>query len=152
MTMTVSTIATELLKEHEIVRSLIHDLQRLIEEGGNRQDLDWGHHLSRELSAFRQHLQHHFDMEETNGFLTDVVVLLPQAAEQVERLRLEHQKILQSIDELVYDSNLLAHGSGVSLKALRQQVSYMLSLMQRHEAEENSLIQRAYYQEVSVVD
>jgi hemerythrin-like domain-containing protein len=152
MTMTVSTIATELLKEHEIVRSLIHDLQRLIEEGGNRQDLDWGHHLSRELSAFRQHLQHHFDMEETNGFLTDVVALLPQAAEQVERLRLEHQKILQSIDELVYDSNLLAHGSGVSLKALRQQVSYMLSTMQRHEAEENSLIQRAYYQEVSVVD
>jgi hemerythrin-like domain-containing protein len=153
MMRTEPTLAERLLQEHEVVRQIIHQLELLVEEGGLiGQDADWGRRLCTELAAFRQHLQRHFALEEEGGFLLDVVTHLPQATERVENLRREHREILQVIDELIHDSNLLAYGTGLPLVKFRHQILQVLSTIRRHEADENALVQRVFYQEVSVAD
>jgi len=70
----------------------------------------------------------------------------------VERLRQEHEEILKAVGELINHCDLLASGSSLSFVPFRHRVSQVLSTIRRHEIEENGLIQRVFYQEVSVVD
>lgn len=148
-----STLAERLLQEHQVVRQLAHQLEWLVEEGGFVEpESDWGDRLCTELTAFRQHLQRHFALEEEGGFLPEVVTCWPQAAERVEALRREHAEILRIMDELIHESSLLAYGASPPLAAFRQRIRQVLSTIRRHEADENALVQQVFYQELSVVD
>ncbi|MBI3949695.1 MAG: hemerythrin domain-containing protein [Acidobacteria bacterium] len=146
-------IADELLREHEVERGIVRQLELLVEEGGLvGQESEWGRRMCDELSAFRRHLQRHFALEEEGGFMLEVVARMPQASEQVEKLRQEHGETLKVIDELIHDSSLLAYGTSLSLAELRNRILEVFSTIRRHEAEENELIQQIFYQEVSVAD
>jgi len=147
------TVADEILREHEVVREIIRQLELLVEEGGFvEQEPEWSRRLSNELAAFRRHLQRHFALEEEGGFMLDVVTLMPHASEQVEKLRQEHDEILRAVDELIRDAGLLVSGSSLMAMEFRDRVLQVLSTIRRHETEENELIQRVLYQEVSVAD
>jgi hemerythrin-like domain-containing protein len=146
-------LADELLREHEVVREITRQLELLVEEGGLvGQDSDWAKRLCDELSSFRRHLQRHFALEEEGGFMLEVVALLPQTSEQVEELRQEHGEILRAINELIHDSNMMAYGVGLSKAEFRRSISRVISIIRHHEAEENQLIQRAFYGEMAAVD
>jgi hemerythrin-like domain-containing protein len=148
-----TSVAEEILQEHEVVREIVRRLELALEEGEFvGAEPDWGRRLYYELLAFHRHLLRHFELEETGGFMQEVVTLRPQAAEQVERLRQEHDQILKAVDELISNSDLLASGVSTSLMEFHGRFSQLLSLIKRHEAEENELIQRVFYQEEVAVD
>jgi hemerythrin-like domain-containing protein len=147
------TIAEQILREHEVVREIIRQLEMMLEEGlVLGPDAHWGGRLHDELLAFRRHLQRHFALEEAGGFMLDVVALMPQAAERVEQLRHEHGQILAAVDELISRSNSLTWGVSSSFVEFHHRVLEVLSVLKHHEAVENRLIQRAFYQEAVAVD
>jgi hemerythrin-like domain-containing protein len=141
-----STQMDEILQEHEIVREIVWQLERLVDEGGLvGQSSEWSQRLCNELSAFYNHLQNHFDLEERDGYMLDVVAMLPEVSEQVEGLRQEHEQVLRAVKELIREGDMFASGLGVSMVDFRQRVQHVLSLIRRHETDENALIQRVFY-------
>jgi hemerythrin-like domain-containing protein len=147
------TVAEEILREHEVVKEIIRQLEFLLDEGSLvGQESDWARRLCSELSSFRSHIQRHTVLEEDGGFMVEVVTLMPQATKQVEKLRCEHEQILRTIDELIHDCNKMASGAGLPLPEFRQSVYRAFAFIRRHESEENEMIQRVFYHEVAVAD
>lgn len=153
MNETSTVTAQEILREHEIVRALLNDVCALLDQGHEQHDNpEWNWRLCDKLWQFRRHLLRHFVLEETGGFLEDVVLRWPPAEEQVKKLRQDHVRILRGVDDLINASDLQASGWGTSFADFRQRCQSLLALIQRHETEENELIQKVYYLEISALD
>ncbi|MCS6806921.1 MAG: hemerythrin domain-containing protein [Acidobacteriota bacterium] len=147
------TQLNEILREHEIVREIIWQLERLVEEGGLvGQNVEWTQRLCNELSAFYNHLERHFALEERDGYMLDVVAMQPEVSGQVEALRQQHEQLLRMVKELIRDGDMMASGLDVSVVELRQRVQQVLSLIRQHETDENALIQRVFYHPTTAVD
>lgn len=153
MNETPSTQLNEILREHEIVHEIIWQLERLIEEGGLvGQSAEWSQRLCNELSAFYNHLERHFALEERGGYMLDVVAMVPEASAQVEQLRQQHEQILRRVKELIREGDMIAAEMGGSVAELRQRVQQVLSLIRQHETDENALIQHVFYHPATAVD
>lgn len=153
MNETSSTQLDEILREHEIVHEIIWQLERLIDEGGLvGQSSEWSERLCNELSAFYNHLERHFALEERGGYMLDVVAMLPEASAQVEQLRQQHAQILRRVKELIREGDMIAAQMGGSVAELRQRVQQVLSLIRQHETDENALIQHVFYHPATAVD
>lgn len=153
MNETSSTQLDEILREHEIVHEIIWQLERLIDEGGLvGQSSEWSERLCNELSAFYNHLERHFALEERGGYMLDVVAMLPEASAQVEQLRQQHAQILRRVKELIREGDMIAAQMGGSVAELRQRVQQVLSLIRQHESDENALIQHVFYHPATAVD
>lgn len=153
MNETSTATAQEILREHEVVRSLLSQLRVLLDEGEeHHNNPDWNWRLCDKLWQFRRHLLRHFMLEETGGFMEDVLLRWPSAEEQVKKLRQDHVRILWTVDDLINASDLQATGWGSSFADFRQRCQSLFALIQRHETEENELIQKVYYLEISALD
>ncbi len=148
-----SVTAQEILREHEVVRSLLNELRTLLAEGQRRStDPQWNGRLCEKLWQFRRHLLRHFVLEETGGFMDDVVMRWPPAEEKVKKLRQDHVRILWSVDDLINASDLQASGGRAAFADFRRRCESLFTLIHQHETEENELIQQVYYVEVSALD
>ena len=143
----------ELIREHEVVKAVIRQLEMLVEESGFvQQEPEWDRRLYDELLSFRRHLQRHFYLEEEDGFMVDVVALMPQASDQVEELCRQHSEILSTVDELIRKCLHLASGTSIQLTEFRNRVLQVLSSLRDHETEENQLVQQVFHRSMESMD
>jgi hypothetical protein len=103
------------------------------------------------VNALAVHLQTHFELEESDGYLSDLVQKSPGLAATVDRLMHEHSELMGDVNELVkrvredfainQDTSDLAHRFGTFRGKLAA-----------HEHEENQLLQEAYNLDLGTKD
>jgi hypothetical protein len=125
---------------HEAHVALLGDLQELdeaVRSGSEESPAELGSRLGK----LRAHLLSHFRFEEEGGYMAPVLKEEPQFGPQVQELLDEHGQMARTLDALIQEVSA-AHGLG---ETLRDRIRAWVKQVRHHEAQENHLVQEAYY-------
>ena len=103
------------------------------------------------LNALSVHLQAHFELEESDGYLSHLVQLSPAASAHVERLLHEHTDLQEEVNGLAARAreNFSTDSSTSELARLFSKFHDRLAI---HEHDENKLLQEVYNLDLGTKD
>lgn len=104
--------------------------------------------IIQQLNDLRRELVHHFAEEEYGGCMEEAVVLVPRLAEELERLKREHGLLLARLEDLIRTCE--SANDSTSRTYLCQEFEQFLSMLRRHEADENRLVQTGFNVDLEV--
>ncbi len=107
------------------------------------------HDASKELAGG---LQEHFRSEERGPMFKQLPTSHPRLAEALEKLKAEHSIILEEIASAIARAEALQGPEVFQLRELNARVQILIARIRRHEAEENELVIRAYWNESGMGD
>jgi len=145
------TIARISLEEHEKLHNLL-DLLRVIAEEARVSRSEQGlQKLLELLKDFMGVMREHMDFEEEDGFLTPVVQIRPTLSTQVEQIRSEHEKIIQTIQELIraFES---PRQSTFWPRDVPEATLELLDEITNHEEKENTMVLDVFCHDVGTKD
>lgn len=102
--------------------------------------------VRKDLQRFKDHLACLFKLEEEGRLFEDMLARLPMEDREIERLRGEHQILLEGLQEVIDRIDL------VDGESYRNDVKSILESLRRHEDAENELLLRAHYNELGTCD
>lgn len=92
------------------------------------------------IDSFMERLTEHFGTEEDGGLLQGIQDALPQAESDVRRLRAQHARL----DEAIENARSIARrGDPAEASALKEELDRFLAMMREHERDEDALLKRA---------
>jgi hypothetical protein len=125
---------------HEAHVSLLGDLQELdeaVRPGSGQGPAE----LGTRLGKVRAHLLDHFRFEEEGGYMAPVLKEEPRLAPEAQELLNEHGQLAQALNGLIQEVS----GAGSLEEAVRDRVRAWVKQVRHHEAQENHIVQEAYY-------
>jgi hemerythrin-like domain-containing protein len=146
-------IGEQIAREHREVESTMHEVEVVVSHALQpKPHPDKIRELRDRLRDFGHHLQRHFELEETGGFLEGVDVSQPSMKEKVELLRREHRELVDKVYWLVQELNHFLETGEIAVSALQEQVTKLFSVLRAHEAVEEELLQESFYRELGTGD
>lgn len=140
---------TDLLNRYSSLEYiLLGDLRDLLEEGNDQETHKW---LIAVLNTLFKTLPREFDLEDEDGYMSDVLEMQPHWASRVERLHREHEQLITKLKELRTRLIRAESFAPVAHELRRDLRDWMLSL-QAHNRAEVRLLQTAMNLEVGVGD
>jgi hemerythrin len=103
------------------------------------------------LNALADHLQMHFEFEETDGYFFGLAQTTPHVSATVERLLREHEVMLEEVGSLVTMARE-AFETAQDTSDLAERFSRFHARLENHEHEENKLVQDAYNIDIGTKD
>jgi len=104
------------------------------------------------LSALGEALREHFAFEETGGFLNSVLERMPHEAHHATRLLAQHRELEQRLVTIEHRLASTCSRFSSEMAELAQELGGLLQALRDHEAEENRLVQRAFYRDTGTGD
>lgn len=147
-TLDARTIAAQTLLEHRTLEYVKDALRVTVEWDIDSVGAD--RKLSSVLfivESMYRHLLRLMSLEETGGYMHAAVEEKPQLAEQIERLRADHDIFRR--DLLALHERLTSHDvlPSESLPAICEELMAFLDHLDRHDRQETELIQAAFYED-----
>ena len=138
-----------ILDEHHQCMKLASQVESLL-----RADHDgaWAESLHERLGILREALAKHFHGEETGYLFVGLPEAYPRFGNRLDRLKAEHGPMLEALDEVRGQAATLGGGGNTDAKALRRRVLAVLSMLRRHEAEENEILYCAHWDDLGEGD
>lgn len=141
-------VAEKIAKDHESIRRYIGALNLLeMTEVDAKEFFDWKLEFIWQLRDFKNRLLKHFDLEEEGGFMEDIVKVAPHLSRKVSGLKVEHEQILMSLDEILFKLKRMKKKNDTELEQVQFELNDVITSLRDHENEENILMQQAYYRE-----
>ena len=132
------------LREHGELRDmnqrLIEFLERPRPEASAPEAHEWACSLNEQLVQLHQKISLHFREEDSAGVLSRLAVRYPHAAEKLDALRGEHDRIHHDLREIVSASMSYAAAETPANPNLRERTRALLDTIALHESRETSLI------------
>jgi hypothetical protein len=127
---------------------LLGDLRDLLEEPADAENRKW---LLAVLDALLDTLPREFDLEDEDGYMSEVLERYPNWSFQVDRLHREHEQVFAKIKEL---RERIAHGHWIAPIAneVRRDLRDWILTLVAHHRNETRLVQTAMNLEVGVGD
>jgi iron-sulfur cluster repair protein YtfE (RIC family) len=148
-----SDIATQLRLEHEAVLEMVRQVELVVSQSDpSAIGPGWGESAARSLGLLHSRLKSHFAFEEAGGFMEEVLVMLPGAVGQIEKLRADHQRFLAALEKLTASAKAVTPATHSSVAHLCEQIREFLTDLKQHENQENSLVQSAFVDDLGMVD
>ena len=141
-----STDFDQIKEEH---RSLIQAVERL--RGLLQQPTPRPAAATAMLADLKDHLDVHFAHEEFGGYFSEVREVAPRFAQQIEVLKLQHVEFLETIDAIGQRLDR-PPASATWWTAIAADFDLFFDKFQRHESEENELLQDALLRDVGTGD
>jgi hypothetical protein len=127
---------------------LLGDLRDLLEETADEESRRW---LLAVLDALLDTLPHEFDLEEADGYMTEVLERYPSWSAQVERLRRDHDLLFSKLKELRGRIERNIWIAPIANEVRRDLRDWILKLVAHHRGE-TRLMQTAMNLEVGTGD
>lgn len=127
---------------------LLGDLRDVLQDPVDAEGRRW---LVAILDSLLETLPHEFDLEEEDGYMSEVLERFPNWTHQVERLHHDHEVLFEKLQEL---RNRIVNDSWIApiaQEVRRDLRDWMLSLIAHHRSE-NRLVQTAMNLEVGTGD
>ncbi len=141
-------VAEKIAKDHESIRRYIGALNLSeMTEVDAKEFFDWKLEFIWQLRDFKIRLLKHFDLEEEGGFMEDIVKVAPHLSRKVSGLKVEHDQILMSLDEILFKLKRMKKKNDTELEQVQFELNDVITSLRDHENEENILMQQAYYRE-----
>jgi hypothetical protein len=139
-----SSFRDDLCQEHASLLERLSGLEEAIESAH-------GDTVADHLGAVRTHLLHHFEFEESGGYMKHVLDRAPHLHLQAQELLAEHGRMRKQVDDLLAQVSGLAANRPLP-DAFRHRVRDLLEFVRKHEARENRLVQETLNQDLGVDD
>jgi hemerythrin len=130
--------ANTIRQQHQRLHSLLGAI-----ESRFRHERKASRNLVSLLNALAVHLQTHFELEESDGYLSHLVRLSPGLSAAVDRLLREHTALLKEVNDLVARSREV-FATNRDTADLAARFARLHRKLTDHDHEENKLIQEAY--------
>jgi iron-sulfur cluster repair protein YtfE (RIC family) len=146
-TNTQAEVIERIMQEHDALRDKVRRIHAVLSQPEPAPD-----DIEKVLREFLNALVVHFSTEEEGeGFFAEVTAHAPRLAGQAGKLCVEHAQLLREFDEIC---RFAAAGSPSMpwWRELRSRCHAFNSRLMHHEHEENSLLQRAYQEDIGVND
>jgi hypothetical protein len=103
------------------------------------------------LRSLREHLHHHFQLEEEGGFLEESIARMPRLAAAASAILHQHPALLRELDQLIGRLSA-AEISAVEWKLATADFDRFSANMQAHERGENAVVQEGYNEDLGLLD
>ncbi len=133
-------------REHEELRELLGDLHRRLADR-----LEEVAGVAEMMASLDEHVQTHFNEEETAGLFDDVVERAPRLSERIANLRTEHQQLLAAVRELKQAADQ-GDGSADWWQGLNSAFHSFSKELMHHENTENDILMEAYTDDIGAAD
>lgn len=127
---------------------LLGDLRDVLEEPADAENRKW---LLAILDTLLETLPHEFDLQEEDGYMSDVLDRHPNWANQVEQLHHNHERLFQKLQELRGRIELNSWIAPIANEVRRDLRDWVLTIV-AHRRRETRLVQTAANLEVGVGD
>lgn len=140
----------QILDEHHRCMRLAGEVEALLRgDDGSA----WAESLHERLGILREALAKHFHGEETGYLFVGLPEAHPRFGNRLDRLREEHAPMLEALDDARERARALGQDGGtMDAKTLRKRVLAVISMLRRHEAEENEIIYCAHWDDLGEGD
>lgn len=95
------------------------------------------------LKDLHDHMERHFEQEETDGYLEEALIQAPRFTHQAECLLRQHPQMLKQMDEILAEVPRCHHRPDL-WSQFELHAREMLQQLLTHEAAENQILERAY--------
>ena len=151
----IQTSFEKTLEEHRELRRMAEGLREYLEAPrpgvGTEEAHGWASGLSAKLVTFHDRVYRHFH-EEESGLFDDMIAADPRSARAAKTLRAEHEEILASLRTLLDSTLVYGEQRAPDDPKLRRLTRELLERFDRHEIEENDLIQRLTLEDLGTGD
>ena len=149
---TPSTLGQETKESHHDVIHAVMALEDVLSRSPEPA-VDWLAALATELGHLHDLLHCHFDDEREGELYGDLPERFPRYAPRLAQLAEEHDDLLERTDVLARQTKALGSDAEVwRLRELNARGQLLAAILRRHEAEENEIVMRAYWDEVGTGD
>jgi hemerythrin-like domain-containing protein len=147
------SIANQLKKEHAYIDEITRKIEKLVAAvKPQRRALQWSSALLENLSSLREHLEKHFEFEETGGFMEEVIKALPNISPQVEALHRDHEILAYEINDLYRRAERLILDNGPTTREIGEDIKHFLHSLRAHETKENAMVLHVFLDDVGMID
>lgn len=133
----------DILEEHRQITRMLGHLDEAIDT--TRTDAEWAARVRHVLGDLIPLLKAHFRGEAEASFFREVMEGAPHLAPLLNRLALEHPKILAGFEAAEQLAGAVDPADVGRVSALKRSVVLAMATLKRHEAEENELIMQAHW-------
>lgn len=143
--MNTDNIGAKILSEHENLRALLQTLEQQVQQPAGSDA--WLQNLRETLSRLVDLCSEHFRLEEQAGLHVQLREQSPRLAFRLERLLVDHFRILEALRKLVavLPTESIASGEAGPLK---ERVLGVLEAVDEHERAENEVMMDAYWEDL----
>ncbi len=141
-----------MLDEHEKIHELSAELRATVAAPPRGDRATWIARLRDRFDGFAAHVSRHLEMEEQDGYLTQVVELRPTLSEAVELIRHEHEELTEIFRDVQAAVHELAPTDILLLRDCCKRIECLLTWIERHEEHENHLVLYAFTQDIGAQD
>lgn len=113
---------------------------------------NWLQELRERFEHLRAHLVQHMALEEKEGYMLPVLERRPGLSSQVERLRHEHQELLQLLNDVHKAVAALTPGDRLLVRDCCNRINALLGYLEHHENDENILISSVLTHDIGTKD
>ena len=137
-------VRDELLRQHVECGKLVERVEGCVESVPDTEGR-WADCLRGSLNDLAAGLREHFTDEEESCLFQDVPLAFPQFATCIAELRSEHASFLSSLESALGEARHLVRCPRAESRELRERVRVLIATLRRHEAQENEILWRAYW-------
>jgi hypothetical protein len=139
------------LEEHEKLHNTLDQVRAVAEEARISHSEQGLQKLLDLLKDFLVVMRTHMEFEEADGFLKPVLEIRPTLSIQVEQIRSEHDKVLQTIQELIraFES---PHHSTFWPRDVPEATLELIEEIDNHEERENTMVLEVFCHDVGTKD
>lgn len=140
----------KILDEHQHCMRLVAEVETILRESEGD---GWAASIHERLGILHEALGKHFRGEESGYLFVGLPEAFPRFANRLDRLKAEHGPMLQTLDEARDQARTFGEGGGeMDARTLRKRVLAVISMLRRHEAEENEILYCAHWDDLGEGD
>ena len=143
-----SQIAQQTMIEHQTLKHVMDGLQIVltsqVSAAGMARKLT---SLRFVVSSLHRHLEHMLNLEESGGYMPEVVAMSPQFAKEVKALRQQHDEFRETLRHIVAELEAVTADDTQRITATCERLSDLLNQLDKHSRTETGLVQEAFLRE-----
>ena len=140
----------DILEEHRRITGLLARLETATNEPMVRPG--WSQELAGMLGELIALLKEHFSGEAETKFFQELMETEPRLSNLITKLAMEHSGIVKAFSEAGEMAQRLDVADESEVSKVKRKVQLAVATLERHEAEENELIMRAYWEDIGAAD
>ena len=139
--------------EHDALVDAMHRLEEALASAAPGREREWNQCVTANLHAVADLLEEHVNLADAaDGLLADIETTRPALMHRVERLRHEHQDLLQQARALHRQIAQRGEGELADFRDVRHRTTWLLNYLRHHQAAETDLMFEAFSRDIGVGD
>lgn len=139
-----------LLEEHRLLTRHVAELDELAALAAGR-NADWGAELGRRAADVHERLKAHFGGDAEGTFFSEVAQQAPHLLGKLTALTAEHAEILKEFRAIAESASQIGGDDGEATRVATR-ARRVVAVLRRHEAEENELIFKTFWDDIGTKD